>query len=360
MDFINATDAKSPFGFFQCKFNTCNPALHTTLSQLECLLKRIQVGLHDTILLTGPSGAGKTMIATMCMKFLQCLHAGITDQNYVHINMAAISGGLLESELFGHVKGAFTGADADKAGLVERANGGILFLDEIGELPLPLQAKLLTFLDTGTYRRVGDTNTRQSKFMLICGTNRDLETAIPDHFRRDLYERINMWHFNIPGLHERPEDLEPALRRELAIWNDTTKSGVLFTPDAKQRLLEHLSSIPLEGNYREFHALVRRLLTLAENSAVTIDDVNREIHTKATDSQNGNQAVAIGYDLADLSQLAAALSVCKSAKNGREAGEMLFAATKARCPTLSLWTKSASDSGSDTSAGGSIISPLEI
>ena len=331
LQFAKAGDRRHPFGFFQRKFNTRNAPLHSTLDQLEHLLGRIHVGRDDVILLTGPSGAGKTMVATMCMKFLRCLHPEIKEENCLHINMAAIPENIFESEFFGHCKGAFTGAVADKEGIVARAHGGILFLDEIGEMPLHLQAKLLTFLDTGKYRRVGDTGTSSSDFLLICGTNRDLEGAIPTHFRRDLYERINMWHFDIPGFHDRPEDLEPALRRELAIWNDKEKANVRFAPEVEKKLLDLLKDHPLEGNYRAFRAIIRRLATLAQDNVITLDDVNREFGLKPSSSE---AHPPLDYDIADLVRLAVALDACKSAKNAREAGERLFAATRARSPSF--------------------------
>lgn len=334
LDFTNGEDKRHPFGFFQCKIRTSNDSFRKSLAQLEHLLKRISVGMEDVILLTGPSGAGKTMIATMCMKFLQCLNPGISEENCVHINMASIPENLFESELFGHRKGSFTGAIKDKIGLVEQADGGILFMDEIGELPLHLQAKLLTFLDTGKYRRIGEAKERSSKFLLICGTNQSLESITPNRFRRDLYERINMWHFDIPGLHDRPEDIEPTIQRELAIWNDKSKSNIQFAPEAKQKLLNHLKRIPLDGNHRQLHALMRRLATLALGHMITLDDVNREIDPREALMASAGSTSSPDYDYADLALLSVALSACKTAKNGREAGEMLFAATKAKSPTF--------------------------
>ena len=330
LQFINAKEHGPSVGFFQGKFGTKNAALRSTLDRLERLLGRISIGLDDVILLTGPSGAGKTLAAQMCMKLLQSLHPEIKEENCVHINMASIPENLFESELFGHCKGAYTGATTDKEGLVAKANGGVLFLDEIGELPLHLQSKLLTFLDTGLYRKVGATDPDSSHFLLICGTNRDLENAIPSHFRRDLLERINMWHFAIPGLRDRPEDLEPALRRELAIWNTKKRSGVQFATDAKKSLLAHLRDLPLEGNYRELHAIVRRLATFAEDNVITLEDVKREVGPKASVSLVTGISPQLNYDRIDLAQLAAALDVCRTSRNGREAGDLLFAATKAR------------------------------
>ena len=159
----------------------------------------------STVLLTGETGTGKEV-------FAQSIHENSTraGKSFVALNCSTFSKEILESELFGHKLGAFTGAIKDKKGFIDEANGGTLFLDEIGEMPLDLQAKLLRVLETNEYIPVGDTVPKKSYFRLIAATNRNLKTESENHnFRSDLYFRLNIFELNIPPLRERVKDISP-------------------------------------------------------------------------------------------------------------------------------------------------------
>ena len=183
------------------------PEIISASLQMERIKKIVrQVGPTDaTVLLTGESGVGKEVIANA----IQASSAR-SGKPFIKVNAAALPRDLLESELFGHERGAFTGAYKRKKGRFELANGGTLFLDEIGEMPVETQVKLLRVLQEGQFERVGGTDTIRTDARLICATNRDLETAIADgRFRSDLYYRINVIKIHIPPLRERPEDILP-------------------------------------------------------------------------------------------------------------------------------------------------------
>ena len=335
----DASDANNSIGFLRMAINTQHPGLCDSLDRIEKLIVHAP---QDPILLTGPTGAGKSYLAHLMIEYLKCLNPTYTDENCRAQNIAEISKDLIASELFGHEKGAFTGADKLHIGLFETTKDGILFLDEIGELNLDLQAQLLTVLDNGNIRRVGGEKVIIGcRPKLIFGTNRNLlEEVKVGRFRYDLYERIAMWHFDIPGIHERSEDIPRFLQYELAIWREETGLNCRFAKDAEAKFLSFAKDSPWTGNFREFHAMIRRLTMFAENgTTITIDAVEREIreHTihqierpAATTAQHPD--IASTYDLTDLAQIAIAIDVCKQSKTAKEAGEKLFAATRYRNP----------------------------
>ena len=174
------------------------------------------------VLLTGETGTGKEV-------FAQAIHYGSQRSNnsFVALNCSALSKDIMESELFGHKAGAFTGAAKDKKGLIEEAKGGTLFLDEIGEMPLDLQPKLLRFLENGTYYRVGDTVQRTAEVRLIAATNRDLQKEIEaSHFRSDLYYRVAVFSIELPALRNRPMDIILLAEHYLKIYAEKTNKQI--------------------------------------------------------------------------------------------------------------------------------------
>ncbi len=243
----------------------------------------------EPILFTGPTGSGKTQLAKNIAKI-----KGL-DKNFVHVNCATLSGdpGLVKSELFGHDKGDFTGADETREGRLQQANGGLLFLDEIAELPKEVQPMLLTAIEDKQIRRPHSNKIIQCDFMLICGTNRDLRTEVAKgNFRRDLLERINTWHFRIPGLadKERPgfaarrKDIGLNCQQVLGVFNEKYKRNLQFAPDALQRFVEYAEADTTEwkGNFREFNSMIFRMATLADGFQIEVKDVEKEIeHAKA-------------------------------------------------------------------------------
>ncbi len=222
-----------------------------------------------TVLLTGESGTGKEILARL-------LHELSPRRAYplVKINCAAIPEGLLEAELFGYERGAFTGADRSKPGLFEEAHKGTLFLDEIGELPLTLQAKLLRVLQDGTFRRVGGQKEIKADVRLIAATNRDLRQLISQGlFREDLFWRLNVVSIHLPPLRERPEDLLPLaehFRRHYARKYGKDVQG--FSREALKRLMQH----PFPGNVRELQNLIERAVILCEGPLITAEDLHLE------------------------------------------------------------------------------------
>ncbi len=220
----------------------------------------------STVLITGESGTGKELIARL-------IHTASrrSDSAFVPINCGAIPENLLESELFGHVKGAFTGAHADRAGLFEEADGGTLFLDEIGELPSQLQVKLLRALQEGEIRRVGDSASRKVDVRLVCATARDLEQEVREGtFRSDLYYRINVVRIHLPPLRQRTEDIPPLTRHFIERFAKQLGINVTgFEPAAMKALLGH----PWYGNVRQLENVVERAMVLAESATIRPDDL---------------------------------------------------------------------------------------
>ena len=181
------------------------PPRSAAMRQVLEMLERIATSPRSPVFLLGPTGAGKEVLA----RHVHTLGAG-EDAPFVHVNCAALPESTVESELFGHEKGAFTDAKSARRGLVEVASGGTLFLDEVGELPLPLQAKLLTFLDSGRFRRVGSSSEESSTARVVAATNRNLELEIREgRFREDLWFRLSVFAIHVPPLRERPEDVLP-------------------------------------------------------------------------------------------------------------------------------------------------------
>jgi DNA-binding NtrC family response regulator len=245
---------------------TRSPALRQVMVTLEKV-----AGARTPVLIEGESGVGKELLA-------QYLHrlSPRAGKAFVDVNCAAVASTLLESELFGHEKGAFTSAAAEKPGLVEVADGGTLFLDEVGEMPPDLQTKLLRVLDSGTFYRVGATRKRRADFRLVAATNRDLAAEVAaGRFRKDLFYRVNGVRVVVPPLRERPEDV-PLLVEHFARSLGRPRP---FAPEALAALAAH----DWPGNVRELRFAVERALLLAEGEAIERHDLPPEIRTGLAD-----------------------------------------------------------------------------
>jgi two-component system response regulator PilR (NtrC family) len=218
------------------------------------------------VLITGESGTGKELVAA-------ALHnlSPRKNKNFVTINCATFPEGLLESEMFGHMKGSFTGALYSKAGLFEVADGGSFFLDEIAEMPLSLQSKLLRVLENGTFRRVGGTSDIKVDVRVISATNKNvLEAVEAGMFREDLYYRLNVVPINIPALRQRRDDIPLLLDHFLSRYSKNPKS---VSPEALQVLINY----PWKGNVRELENIVERMVLLCDRDVITSEDLPGEI-----------------------------------------------------------------------------------
>ena len=230
------------------------------------------------VLILGASGTGKELVAGALHGLSQRHEA-----NYIRINCAAIPDTLLESELFGHEKGAFTGALKQKPGRVEEADGGTIFLDEIADMSKPLQAKLLRFLEDGTFTRVGGTHELRVNVRLIAATNRNIVQAIAEsQFREDLFHRLNVVQFRLPLLRDRGEDILLLAGHFLKMFRAAMNKNVnTITPAARQKLLSH----PWPGNVRELRNVIERALILEtthEIQASSLPDFQVETRLQKT------------------------------------------------------------------------------
>ena len=234
------------------------------MTQLRSLIAK--VALTDAnLLITGENGTGKEMLAREIHRL-----SGRRQKPMVTVDMGAVSETLFESELFGHVKGSFTDAHADRPGKFEAANEGTLFLDEIGNLPYHLQAKLLTVLQRRSIVRVGSNTPIPVNIRLICATNRDLEAMVQKgDFREDLLYRINTIHVEIPPLRERPEDIIPLTEIFLSKYASLYgKPQFALTTDAKEKLKAH----PWYGNIRELEHTVEKAIIIADGKRIEATD----------------------------------------------------------------------------------------
>ncbi|HNR67521.1 MAG TPA: sigma-54 dependent transcriptional regulator [bacterium] len=224
-----------------------------------------QVGPTElSVLITGESGTGKELVA-------KAIHNASSRQNHtlVSVNCGAIPEGIIESELFGHEKGSFTGAVGGRKGYFELADRGSIFLDEIGELPLPTQVKLLRVLEAREFMRVGGVETVQVDVRFIAATNKDLETEVQKgHFRQDLYYRLNALHIQVPALRERPEDI-PILVQKFAI--DFSRNQHIEFEGFAENAFALMRSYHWPGNIRELKNLVEKVIVLEKGQRISAD-----------------------------------------------------------------------------------------
>jgi two-component system response regulator AtoC len=227
-----------------------------------------RVARHSTsVLVVGPTGSGKELLARLIHR-----ESGRAEASFLPVNCGAIPEGLIESEFFGYKKGAFSGAERDHEGLFEAAHGGTIFLDEIGDLPEPLQVKLLRVLQEGEVRRVGETETRRVDVRVIAATNRDLEADVESGgFRRDLYYRIAIVTLALPPLAERAEDLPHLVRHLLSLHSK--RLGVQL-PTVERDAMEALLRYPWPGNIRELENVLERALILLQGPVLRQVDLS--------------------------------------------------------------------------------------
>jgi len=240
------------------------------MQQVERLILKV-APTDSTVLITGPSGSGKGVIA-------QAIHQNSQRNNrsIIPVNCGAIPENLLESEFFGHTKGAFTGASKAKRGLFVEADQGTIFLDEIGELPLNLQVKLLHVIEDQTVRALGSEQARKINVRIIAATNKDLDQMVKEgSFREDLFFRLNVFHIPLPPLEQRKEDL-PGLIKYF-IKKESMKMGLLDPIEIQPEAMQSLLAYNWPGNVRELNNVVARSLILCENGSIDVSDLPQNI-----------------------------------------------------------------------------------
>jgi sigma-54 dependent transcriptional regulator, flagellar regulatory protein len=229
-----------------------------------------------SVLITGESGTGKEVVARNLH-----LNSNRSDKPFIPINCGAIPRELLESELFGHEKGAFTGAIASRAGRFELADGGTLFLDEIGDMPLSMQVKLLRVLQEQSFERVGGVNTLQADVRILAATHRNLEEMIElGEFRQDLYYRINVFPIEMPSLRDRPEDIPLLLNELISIMESEKRGSVRFNSS----VIKSLCDYDWPGNVRELANLIERMAILHPHGIVGIEDLPEKFRGETGES----------------------------------------------------------------------------
>jgi sigma-54 specific flagellar transcriptional regulator A len=262
-----------------------------------------------TVLLTGETGTGKEVFARMVHT-----HSVRSKRPFVPVNCAAIPDALLESELFGYVRGAFTGAVGSRRGRVAMAEGGTLFLDEVGDLPLPLQVKLLRLLQNHSYEPVGSSESVTGDFRLVAATNRDLsEDVRTGRFRRDLYYRLHVCPLVLPPLRERRSDVAPLF---FHFWH---KHGE--TRAVAPAVLRHLEGYPWPGNVRELENLAERLSVCAESTTITLSDLPSSFLNAGTKHLDFSPGAVTG---ADIIESAGALIDLVESQSRVETGEIVI------------------------------------
>ncbi len=323
--------------FLKSGIATRNKGFNALIEEIE----RVAVRSRAPILLTGPTGAGKSHLARRMYELKKSRHQ--VSGEFVEVNCATLRGDGAASTLFGHKKGAFTGAAADRAGLLRSAHEGVLFLDEIGELGVDEQAMLLKAVEEKRFFPMGSDREVSSDFQLIVGTNRDLRLDVAQgRFREDLYARINLWSYTLPGLSQRTEDLEPNIEHLLARAGVELGRAVRFNAEAKAQYLRFAQSADAvwSGNFRDLSASVTRLATLADGGRITSPQVDAEIQRlrwmwersdRALESEKVVDLAALlgdgrfeELDLFDRVQLEAVLGVCRDSRTLSDAGRKLF------------------------------------
>src|SRR6478609_1098813 len=269
-----AIAAAESTSFLKSGIDTRSDTFNRMIDEIE----QVALRSRSPMLLMGPTGAGKSLLARRVYELKKLKHQ-VTGP-FVEVNCATLKGDSAMSALFGHRKGAFTGAISDRPGLLRAADTGMLFLDEIGELGLDEQAMVLRAIEDKRFLPVGADKEAASDFQLIAGTNRNLMEAVAQgHFRDDLFARLNLWTFSLPGLAERREDIAPNLDYELDRFAQTHGKRVSFNKEAREAYLAFANGPAALwlGNFRDLAASVTRMATLSPNGRIDRDCVDSEI-----------------------------------------------------------------------------------
>jgi len=265
----------------------------------------------STVLITGESGVGKEMVARAVHRA-----SALCNRIFLPVNCGAITESLLESQLFGHRRGAFTGAVTEEEGLFRRASGGTIFLDEIGDLPLSGQVKLLRAIESKEILPVGSSTPLQVDVRVIAASNRNLRHAVDGGcFREDLYHRLNVVNIEIPPLRERREAIPPLIEHLIGLHNQRLKMSVKGADIATLRLL---MSLPLKGNVRQLDNILEHAMILSDGNWITVGDLPRDVRQDVvcSDSDNLREALRI-YERAHIRLVLSKVEHNKAAAAGR-------------------------------------------
>lgn len=318
---------------------TRNENFNKLIEQIEYVASRSP----DPILFTGATGTGKSLLARQIYHLKKAHHK--VQGPLVEVNCATLCGDSAMSSLFGHTKGAFTGAATSRAGLLLSANKGLLFLDEIGELGLDEQAMLLRALEEKRFLPLGADREVTSDFQLIAGTNRDLRQCVQERsFREDLLARIDLWSFRLPSLKERREDIEPNLEYELEKASSRFGMKISFSREARELFMSFALSPDAHwnANFREFNAAITRMATLSVHGRISEEIVRDEIArlggstTAASVTAENADVPALPDDILteidpfDRAQLDEVIRVCRRSTSLSEAGRELFSVSRGK------------------------------
>ncbi len=310
-------------------------------------IRRRAAAVDEPILLLGETGTGKTRLAKNIYKLKK--KKGMKGE-FVAVNCAALDGELLQSELFGHAKGAFTGAVSKRAGKLKKADGGMLYLDEVAELPPKTQTMLLKAIEEGRFSPLGSEDEEQSRFFLVCTTNQDLFVSVRDGlFRSDLFERISVWVYDVPCFRERIADIEGVFREVRKELVEETGLEIEFEPAAEAAFLAFAESARARwlGNFRDLRNALKRMDARAERGRIGEAEVAQEIADLTDRWRRLRPAAGLDADRAMLARvlddeaieridrfdqiaLAGVIRVCAEARDSAEAGRLLFDKSRVR------------------------------
>ena len=326
--------------FLKSGITTRNQNFNDMIDQIE----KVVIKTKSPVLLMGPTGAGKSQLARRIYDLKKLRHH--MTGNFVEVNCATLKGDNAMSTLFGHKRGAFTGAVSDRAGLLASSNKGVLFLDEIGELGLDEQAMILRAIEEKRFLPVGSDKEASSDFQLLAGTNKNLTREVANgNFREDLLARLNLWTFTLPGLKDRREDIEPNIDYELRKFSEDNNQNVTFNMEAREKYLKFSLSNTAHwsANFRDLSASINRMATLCDSGRIRIPEVEAEIERlkKLWNAFSKNQSTQVlnsvltpeqitEIDLFDQAQLATVIEVCRTETSLSAAGRKLYANTRAK------------------------------
>jgi len=337
-------EAQESISHLKSGIKTRNKSYNRMIQEIE----NVAVRSTAPILITGPTGVGKSHLAKKIFE-LKKLKSQIKGK-LVEVNCATLRGDNAMSTLFGHIKGAYTGAVSDRAGLLVEADQGLLFLDEIGELGQDEQAMLLRAIEDKVFTPFGSDREVSSDFQLIAGTNQNLYKRIQEgKFREDLLARINLWSYQLPSLKSRYEDIEPNIEYELRRYAQNNNQKISFNSTAWSKYLAFSLSSYAEwkANFRDLNSSIIRMATLANGGRITEELVDNEIHRLQMDWNGGggnyqpdnddelledhlSKEVYDNLDLFDYAQLVNVIKICQKSKSMADAGRKLFDKSRLR------------------------------